>query len=128
MHRAQGEADAAPPPQDVDEGGGGRVRFAQPAVGEGEPLADGEREVVRERHALGLGGGESREQPLPRGDERLRLGVETPLADIEVAGWPAARQSGEEAPGGLRRGSPEDAAEDPVQLGRAAVVVAHEEL
>ncbi len=104
------------------------LRLAQRAVHEGEALADREGELVGERHALGLGGGEGGEEPVAAGEERLRLRPEPAVAHLEVAGGATLREGGEEAPGGFPGRAPQDAAEDAVQVGGAPVVVAHEQL
>ncbi len=128
MHRAQGEADAPAPAQDVHEERGRVPRPAQLAVHQGEALADREGQLVRERHPLGLRGRERLQEPVAAGQERLRLRAQAAVPHLEVAGGPPLRERGEEPAGGLFRRAAEHAAEDPVQVGRAPVVVAHEQL
>ena len=80
-------------------------RLAQRAVHEGEALADREGELVGERHALGLGGGEGGEEPVAAWRaSACRLGAQPAVAHLEVAGRAAASvEGGEEAAGGLLR-------------------------
>ena len=127
VHRAQGEADAPAPAQDVHEERGHvpRPRAARHQP-QGEALADRQGQLVRERHPPRPARPRTPAGPWPLARSASDFALRRPSRTSKSRAVRLFGERCEEPAGGLFRRAAERAAEDLVQVGRAPVVVAHE--